>query len=137
MCLPQTEFKVTVWSVWMFKIPVAPQSLVFSTAPDASVPQACTPDRKIKYYLILVFCSEELSFLSNKTPKKSIHCWFLAPWNREKSLTLIWQKFSCLLDEWIAKIIIIKKSRWLFELSILRWTHGQSNKSENIFGIWY
>ena len=32
------------------------------------------------------------------------HCWFLEPWNREKSLTLIWQRFSCLLDEWIAKI---------------------------------
>ena len=30
----------------MFKIPVGPQSLVFSTAPEASVPQACTPDRK-------------------------------------------------------------------------------------------
>ena len=33
-----------------------------------------------------------------------IHCWFLEPWNREKSLSLIWQHFSCLLDEWIAKI---------------------------------
>ena len=32
------------------------------------------------------------------------HCWYIEPRNREKSLTLIWQRFSCLLDEWIAKI---------------------------------
>ena len=32
------------------------------------------------------------------------HCWYIEPRNREKSLTLIWQHFSCLLDEWIAKI---------------------------------
>ena len=31
-------------------------------------------------------------------------CWYIEPRNREKSLTLIWQHFSCLLDEWIAKI---------------------------------
>ena len=32
------------------------------------------------------------------------HCWYIEPRNREKSLTLIWQHFSCLLAEWIAKI---------------------------------
>ena len=32
------------------------------------------------------------------------HCWYIEPQNREKSLTLIWQRLSCLLDEWIAKI---------------------------------
>ena len=44
--------------------------------------------------------------LKGKFPEvlKGTHCWFLEPWNREKSLTLIWQHFSCLLDEWIAKI---------------------------------
>ena len=52
MCLPQTEFKVTVWSVWMFKIPVGPQSLVFSTAPEFWVPQACTPDWKKKSWIM-------------------------------------------------------------------------------------
>ena len=37
--------------------------------------------------------------------------------NREKSLTLIWQRFSCLLDEWIAKISKKKFfSRWLLEI---------------------
>ena len=32
------------------------------------------------------------------------HCWYIEPRNREKNLRLIWQRFSCLLDEWIAKI---------------------------------
>ena len=32
------------------------------------------------------------------------HCWFLEHLNRQKSLTHIWQCFSCLLDKWIAKI---------------------------------
>ena len=32
------------------------------------------------------------------------HCWYIEPRNREKSLRLILQRFSCLLDEWIAKI---------------------------------
>ena len=32
------------------------------------------------------------------------HCWYIEPWNREKSLRLIWQRFSCLLDEWIEKV---------------------------------
>ena len=32
------------------------------------------------------------------------HCWDIEPRNREKSLRLIWQRFSHLLDEWIAKI---------------------------------
>ena len=33
------------------------------------------------------------------------HCWDIEPRNREKSLRLIWQCFSCLLDEWIAKML--------------------------------
>ena len=41
---------------------------------------------------------------------------YIEPRNREKSLTLIWQHFSCLLDEWIAKISKKKFSRWLFEI---------------------
>ena len=46
-----------------------------------------------------------------------MHCWYIEPQNREKSLTLIWQRFSCLLDEWIAKISKKKKiSWWLFEI---------------------
>ena len=44
------------------------------------------------------------------------HCWDIEPRNREKSLRLIWQRFSCLLDEWIAKILKKKISRWLFEI---------------------
>ena len=35
---------------------------------------------------------------------QGIHCWYIEPRNREKSLRHIWQRFSCLLDEWIAKI---------------------------------
>ena len=31
------------------------------------------------------------------------HCWFLEHWKRQKSLTNIWQRFSCLLDEWNEK----------------------------------
>ena len=45
-----------------------------------------------------------------------LHCWYIEPRNREKSLTLIWQHFSCLLDEWIAKISKKIFSRWLFEI---------------------
>ena len=119
----------------MFKIREAPQSLVFDTAPDESVPQACTPDRKIEYHVYVniqqiwfsetyrgsdsaepVFCSEELSFLSNETTKMSNHCWFLECWNREKSLTLIWQHFF--MSTWWMDCKNIKKnffSRWLFE----------------------
>ena len=45
------------------------------------------------------------------------HCWYIEPRNREKSLRLIWQRFSCLLDEWIAKISKKKFfSRWLFDI---------------------
>ena len=40
---------------------------------------------------------------SNKN-EKAFHCWFLEHWNRQKSLTHIWQRFSCLLDKWISKI---------------------------------
>ena len=48
---------------------------------------------------------------------RTYHCWYIEPRNREKSLTLIWQRFSCLLDEWIAKVSKKKKnSRWLFEI---------------------
>ena len=43
-----------------------------------------------------------VGILSEK--RLTAHSWFLEPWNREKSLTLIWQHFSCLLDEWISKI---------------------------------
>ena len=68
------------------------------------------------------------------------HCWNIEPRNREKSLALIWQRFSCLLDEWIAKI-----SKFFFFM-VAFWdnphcpfwdAHGQLDKSENIFGIWY
>ena len=45
-----------------------------------------------------------------------IHCWYIEPENREKNLRLIWQCFSCLLDEWIAKMSKKKISRWLFEI---------------------
>ena len=33
-----------------------------------------------------------------------LHCWYIEPRNREKSLRPFGQRFSCLLDEWIAKI---------------------------------
>ena len=47
----------------------------------------------------------------------SVHCWNIEPRSRKKSLTLIWKRFSCLLDEWIAKISKKKKiSRRLFEI---------------------
>ena len=55
--------------------------------------------------------------MNQKTNENIFHCWYIEPRNREKSLTLIWQRFSCLLDEWIAKIS--KKnffSRWLFKI---------------------
>ena len=66
------------------------------------------------------------------------HPWFLEPWNRQKSLQHIWQRFSYLLDKWIAKIS--KKnffSRWLFEIiHIIRFEMrmDRPDKSENTFG---
>ena len=53
-----------------------------------------------KFFFPLNDFSHLLSWLELK-PK---HCWYIEPRNREKSLRLIWQRFSCLLDEWIAKI---------------------------------
>ena len=57
---------------------------------------------------------------------------------RLRDLQPHWQCFSCLLDEWIAKIS--KKRFWLFEIIYI--IHFEMNmdrpdKSENIFGIWY
>ena len=69
----------------------------------------------------------------------TIHCWFLEPWNKQKSIIHIWQRFSCLLDKWIAKILKEKK-RWLFEkIHIIRFEMcmDRPDKSENIFWIWY
>ena len=36
---------------------------------------------------------------------KQCHCEFLEYWNTQKSVCRIWQHFSCLLDEGIAKIL--------------------------------
>ena len=60
------------------------------------------------YNLLKSFLKEyssfhEPAFLQNIHTIEIIHCWYIEPWNREKSLTLIWQRFSCLL-EWIAKM---------------------------------
>ena len=54
------------------------------------------------FYLIFSICDKN-GFWKNLNFKHG-HCWYIEPRNREKSLTLIWQRFSCLLDEWIAKI---------------------------------
>ena len=43
--------------------------------------------------------------------QKRIHSGFLEHWNSQKSLCNIWQRFSCLLDEWIEKIC---KKNFLF-----------------------
>ena len=45
-----------------------------------------------------------------------VHCWYIEPRNREKSLRLIWQCFSSLPDESIAKISKKKISWWFFEI---------------------
>ncbi len=44
------------------------------------------------------------------------HCWFLEHWNRQKSLTNIWQYFSSYLMNGLQKYIYKKKLRWLFEV---------------------
>ena len=63
---------------------------------------------------------EVLTIVKSRPPwviRYGKHCWYIEPRNREKSLRLIWQRFSCLLDEWIAKISKKKFfSRWLFEI---------------------
>ena len=84
--------------------------------------------------------TSELSQIKQGNSSKDIHSWFLEPLNRVKSLRLIWQRFSYLLDEWIAKKKKKKKIAMAFQDNphYLFWdAHGQSDKSENIFGIWY
>ena len=68
------------------------------------------------YYSQSYYPSEPFTF-THFNVRHPVHCWYIEPRNREKSLTLIWQRFSCLLDEWIAKISKKKIfSRWLFEI---------------------
>jgi hypothetical protein len=71
------------------------------------------------------FLAKNLAFLDN-----GAHPMFLEHWNRQKSLSNIWQHFSCLLDEWIAKLCKKKITMFFlkFTLSVLRctWT-GQIN----------
>ena len=63
---------------------------------------------------------------ANDLPFLSCHCWFLEHWNRQKSLSNIRQRFSCLLDKGIAKICKKKKFHEGFffksTLSVLRCT---------------
>ena len=55
-----------------------------------------------------------------------VHCMFLEHWNRQKIISDIRQRFSCLLDERIEKKCKFFFSRWLFffksTLSVLRCT---------------
>ena len=60
--------------------------------------------------------ADQRSLFSTSKSLQSKHSWYVEPWNREKSLRLIWQRFSRLLDEWIAKISQFFFSRWLFEI---------------------
>ena len=57
--------------------------------------------RKLTLLKVLIFWTKVVSFY---VTYNQTHCWYIEPRNREKSLTLIWQRFSCLLDKWIAKI---------------------------------
>ena len=51
------------------------------------------------------FCSDIIPFITlHGRDLWTGHCWDIEPRNRGKSLRLIWQRFSYLLDEWIAKI---------------------------------
>ena len=70
------------------------------------------------------FCDQICTFFWSIT----VHCEFLEHWNSQKSLSSIWQHFSCLLDEGIAKIWIF--SRWLFMCH-----NGQILDPKNIFGF--
>ena len=42
-------------------------------------------------------------FAAHCISRSLFHRMFLEHWNRQKILSKIWQRFSCLLDEWIAK----------------------------------
>ena len=53
--------------------------------------------------MIKIMMGENTGSWKSKVENK--HCWFLEHWNRQKSLTNIWQHFSCLLDEKYAKNI--------------------------------
>ena len=65
------------------------------------------------------------------------HYWFLEHWNMQKSLTHIWQCFSCLPDEWIAKISKKKNFTVAFEIiHIIRFEmqRDRLDKSEDVMG---
>ena len=42
--------------------------------------------------------------IKNDVRKYTIHSGILEHWKSQKSVSNIWQRFSCLLDEWIEKI---------------------------------
>ena len=71
---------------------------------------SCATDRLWQWYLLLYlpwvggFIQIKLKNFLPSWNFNPTHCWYIEPRNREKSLRLIWQRFSCLLDEWIAKI---------------------------------
>ena len=52
-----------------------------------------------------VFTRFPLLRKNRKTKRlESLHSGFVEHWNSQKSVSNIWQRFSCLLDEWIEKI---------------------------------
>ena len=54
--------------------------------------------------LAIIFDTLKIQLIIKGVKGYPWHCWYIEPRNREKSFRLIWQHFSCLLDEWIAKI---------------------------------
>ena len=78
-----------------------------------------------KFYGLCAKTKCALHKLQTRGLSRVKHRGFLDHWNSQKSVSNIWQHFSCLLDEWIEKICKNLFSRWLFfksTLSVLRCT---------------
>ena len=99
-----------------------PKNLVFTAIPEfQGFWCPCLPSTKFMFFslqnfpngkkILTVSCFTSQSFSEfleicglSKILVGTSHRWFLEHWNGQKSLCNTWQRFSCLLDEWIEKI---------------------------------
>ena len=98
-------------SAFASRLAVRPKTVRFATVTAALrlflgtlVPKLCKTNIYVMFVILIL---------------KVNHLMFLEHWNRQKTLSSIRQRFSCLLDEWIEKIYKKKFSRSPFLKSIL------------------
>ena len=58
----------------------------------------------------------------------ALHRGFLEHWNSQKRVSNIWQRFSCLFDEWIENIRNFFSTVFFFEIHFIWDAHGQAGQ---------